>query len=725
MQIGGAGFANLAKGYLSYAQEILVNRAFPDLYDGLKPVQRFILYVLHNQKNKGYNKSNPVKAEVLRYHPHGDASVYEAMARMTDNNGTFMIPLIDGQGNFGTYFSKKSPAADRYTEVKEISYAEEFFSMLNGVPYDKTEDGRLDYPRVLPLTFPMVLANESNGMGVGFATRIPSFNLTDLAGLIEEYLTTGKMETIIAPDFSSKGYIVNNQAEFDKIMHVGKGRLKLRSRVEIEGKEIIVRELPYGVTVEKLASEISDLEIPNLMYADNMSGRANGLEFVITCRSAATVDQVLLELYKRTSLQCNYTSNMVFIEKGKPVQTGVYGVIERWVDWRKGVIQLEANTGLMSLNAKLANVEAFLRLLQDAPLRDKVVHTVTKVSVEEARKLLISSLKIADSVATWILNRRLSQFNSSTTKYQAQYDKLIEEKGVLEDIFNYPEKVIMQDMTRIKRNPILGQARRTEITNKDFLFVDKKKDEELVDKSPCYYYIEQGFIKKFAVKPSSVPENVALLEGLANDVIISIDEEGCIYRTYGEELGYTSMTDLGTYIPRYAGVEEANFIWHAVAKAGDKKLLIYNDGYAGYLDLTPFARENVNQRSRFMQNGINKAVDQLLDIIDYNEEDYLVVEDWYTRNPKLGVIQIKDIEEKARTSRTKIMNAKQTTKFSLFTKEELESQIDIEDFLVTKEKRKMEVYNGDYPIKMEEQDDSGEEVSYAEAQALYDQVVQG
>ena len=719
-ETAGEGFSNLATGYLSYAEEVLINRAFPDIHDGLKPVQRFILHYLNIEKDKGFKKSMPVSAAILKYHPHGEASVYEAMVRMTDVHGLFLTPLVKAKGNFGASFTRDPAAAPRYTNVTEIPYKEELFSMMNGIQYAKT-DSDLEYPVTLPVTFPLVLANESNGMGVGFATKIPSFNVTDIVTLVEEYINKGELTTIIAPDFSSKGYIVNNQAEFDKMMHVGKGRVKIRSRIDIEGRDINIRELPFGVTVEKLLKEIEEAEINNLVYADNMSDHKNGLKFVITCRSAATVDQVLMDLYRRTSMQINYSANMVFIDKGKPVQTGVYGVIERWVAWRKTVIQQEATLTLTTLREKIKKVEAFIRLLADPVLLEKFLYQVTKESSDTAQQLLIKELKIDLQTAKWITDRRVSQFNKGASKYNKQYQDMLSDIAYYEDMFNFPSKLILKDMARIKRNTDICKPRKTEITNKDFIFVDKKSEEALVDESDCFFYIEKGFIKKFAAQPSSVPSNARLFPGKANDVIVSIDEDGSIYRTYGEDLKYTIQGELGTYIPRYAGVGETSFIWHALAKTDDKKLLIYNDGYVGYLDLTPFARENVNQRSRYMQNGINKATDQLLDIVDYDDTQYLAVEDVATRNPKLGIIPIKDIELKARTSRTKVMNARATSKYGLFTQLELEEQVELEDFLVSKDKRKMEVYNGQFPVQLA--DYEGEEMSYAEAQTAFDSVV--
>lgn len=725
-EVGGPGLASLLSGYLSYAEEIILRRAIPNLYDGLKPSQRFIMWVMYEFKTNNYIKSNNFVGRVGVYNPHGDAANYETLVRMVDNNGTMLIPYISGKGNWGKSFSNKGAAAQRYTDIKKTPYFDEFFDGLDGVNFQYDESGAHKYPSPIPVSFPTALVNESNGLAVGIATKIPSFNLKEILELIEHYIQTGEMNAVLVPDFSTKGYVINDQKEFTKIMQTGRGRIKLRAKTEIHGREIYVKELPYGVTIEKLNKEIERAEINNLINYDNLSGLENGLEFVISCRSAASVDQVLLELYNKTSLQVNYHANMLFIDKDKPVQLGVYDVIRRWVDWRKGVIQLAAQRKLLHLNKRLEIVEAFIKVIRKEGFAERLLTTIPREGTQAAIKLLRDELGIDETIGTWICNRKASQYDNGG-KYQKEYQDLVDEKAYLLDIFDNPEKQILRDIERLKANKDLIKPRQTQITNKDYVFVaEKKTEEEVIELEECYYVIDkEGFLKKYLVKPITPKETDFVLKGYSNDVIISIDENGGIFRTYGEDIDYTKPGELGVYIPRYAGLPETNILWNGIANKNEKKLLIYNDGYVGFLDLTPFSREMINQKSKYMTNGINKAVDQLIDIIDMPDaEDYLVVEDISTRKNKLGLIQIKDIEEKARTSRVKVMNAKQTSNFAILTKEELDMQLDdIEEYRVTKENRKMVPYPGVFPKKMEDyqQEAVG---TYADVKNIFDNMIE-
>lgn len=708
--VAGEGFNNLLRGYASYANESIVNRAIPNIYDGMKPVQRFALQIMDKRK-PGLHKSQAIAASTIELHPHGDTSVYQAIVRTTDRNGLSNVPYFLAHGEFGHSYSTDGPAAPRYTEVGRIQYHDEFFTMTDAVNELKTEDGKYSYLEYLPVSFPNVLANEANGMGVGIATKIPSFNVVELTHLVDEYITTGKMSTILAPDFSSGGYIINDQKEFAKLMTTGQARVKLRAKLHVEGDTIIVDELPFGVTVEALARRLASIDLNYISSFDNFTDLERGFRFVIKVSDKKYVEQVLLELYKYTDLQKSYSANMIFVKNYKPIQAGVYGVIDEWMTWRKGVILNHITNATRSIKNRMKYVKAFMELLNNEDLRDKVIEAATRQSAKNARALLVSEMDIEEEVAKWILDRKVSQFKNGG-KYATEFANLNMELKQLEEDYQNPEGVILRDMERIRSTDILNANRRTEITNEDYNFIAKTEEEAKLDESECTYTIKDGFIKKLTVGPARPAEDEIVINATASDVILAIDEEGRLYRIYGEDLEYNSYTEHGTYIPRYANQQdETNIMWAGLARTDKQYLTIYSDGYASILDTTPFARENVNQRSRLMLNGVNPSIyDKGLDIVEINnEDDYLVIEDASTRNLKLGLVRIKDIEKKARTARTKIMNAKETSRFGVFTTEELEAQeLDIATFENSKEKRKMEVYNGAFPEHIEEYDDEEE-----------------
>lgn len=713
LEEAGVGFAMLQKGYVSYARETIINRSIPNIYDGLKPVQRFILQIL-NKRKRILHKSAPIVAGAMELHAHGDGSIYEALTRMTDNNGTMNYPMIKGRGNFSANFSTKPAAAMRYTEVTQIPYNNEYFTMIDGVKTVLTEDGKFEYLQLLPVSFPGALVNEANGMGVGIATRIPSFNLKDVINLVEEYINTGKMETIIAPDFSTGGQIVNDQKVFAKLMTKGQGQLKLRAKLDISGKTITVSELPFGVSVESLKRKLDDLQLDNISSAENMSDLKNGLQFIIEVSDASKMDQTLLELYKYTDLQKSYSANMIFVENDHPIQSGVYNVIDKWVKWRRGVILKQLTTDMFGIQARMKYVKAFKVLIDNTELRDKVVDTITHKDSDAAIKLIIENIEETDEkVAKWILNRRISQFRDGG-KYAREYATLVQEYKHIKERYDNPSLVILEDMQRLRNTEGLNADRRTQLTNTDFNFV-KKEEEREVDTTNCEFIISStGFIKKLPIVTGNLKDGEISVEAEASDTIIAIDNQGRLYRVYADDIPYNQGSDLGTYIPRYAKQpEETTILWAGVAKPDKKYLLIFNDGYASVLDSSPFSRELVNQRSRLMVHGVNDNVyDKLLDIVEITPEiasSYLAIEDSSTRNLKLGLIKIKDIEEKSRTSRSKVMNARLTSNFGIFTVDELEQQdFEIADFETSKAKRKMEVYEGPFPEHVEPIDEDSE-----------------
>ena len=255
-----SGVEYLKNGYIEYAQEVISGRALPDVHDGLKPVNRRIIETLRTGKvTKSYMKSARIAGNVLALHPHGDASVYAAMVLMTQENGSLAFPLMDGGGNYGGVYKDDPPAAPRYTEARLHPNANEYFGEMNGIDMIPNFDSTLSEPVVFPVSFPAVLVNATSGIAVGFRSNIPSFNFNDVCDLVTEFIDKGKCETVIEPDFVTGGYYVRNQKELLKLMQAGTGKIKLRARTITDGKKIIVTEVPYGKTIQKLMKQINNL----------------------------------------------------------------------------------------------------------------------------------------------------------------------------------------------------------------------------------------------------------------------------------------------------------------------------------------------------------------------------------------------------------------------------------------------------------------------------------
>lgn len=673
------GFVSLLEGYVDYAQEVLVNRAVPDLRDGLKPVQRFALWALHKSKSKDFQKSSVVSSDILKYHPHNEDSAYESLARMTDSNGSFRIPLLKGSGNLGKFFSSSPPSAKRYTNVKLHDNAKEIFASMDGIEIIPNFDATEMVAEVLPTSFPLILCKSADGIAVGFSTNIPSFTVNDVCGLVEEYLTEGELKTKIVPDFATGGYIAPSERELDKLMRTGKGKFVVRGKVEIDGKNINVREVPHGTTVQKLEKEIEKYEINGVSRVTDLSGLKNGCTLEITCKAKNRVDETLVELYNKTSLQHNFNSNLIAIQDKKLVMTGVWGIIERWVDWRRGVLAKQFKKELEKAEESIQLVEAFVKLLDKDGAKDEVVELATRKSDSEAIDKVIEHVGCSYDIAKWIISRRLNQFRNGD-KYRTQYEDLKQVIDGLKHTLNNLDEVILADMKRVKSTIGASDVRKTEISQSVYKQGDNSNKLEEESVYQCYYEIKNGFIKKTSYMPADDEASTRML-GKSNSVIITISNYGEIYRIYGNDLEMSSTVDIGTYIPTYAGIKDASsveILWGTIAD-GAKHVLTYQDGFVGFLDTEEFLEGTI--KSRYMRNGISDHAHLLTDVREYQSNATILVE---TSSGKLALAYLDSIKQKSRTARTRVWKSDEIYDSIIIPMAELHTRIPSYEKLLSK-----------------------------------------
>ena len=384
----------MQRSYLDYAMSVIVSRALPDVRDGLKPVHRRILHAMNMMGlsyNKAYRKSAGVVGEVMgKYHPHGDASIYDALVRMAQDF-SLRVPLIDGQGNFGS-IDGDPPAAMRYTEcrLQKVSDSLLFDIDKDTVDFQDNYDGREQEPIVLPARFPNLLVNGSGGIAVGMATNIPPHNLGEVidgcVALIDNpAITLDEMIKIIpGPDFPTGGIILG-RAGIRSAYETGRGSLIMRAKVEIEEirndrQAIIVSEIPYQVNkatmVEKIAELVRDKRIEGISDLRDESDR-EGYRVVIELKRDAVADVVLNQLYRYTPLQTSFGCNMVALNGGKPAQLNLLDMLRAFVAFREEVVSRrtkyllrkarERAHVLVGLAIAVANIDEVIALIRKAP----------------------------------------------------------------------------------------------------------------------------------------------------------------------------------------------------------------------------------------------------------------------------------------------------------------------------------------------------------------------
>lgn len=484
--------------YLDYAMSVIIGRAIPDVRDGLKPVHRRILYAMHELKNdfnKPYKKSARIVGDVIgKYHPHGDAAVYDALVRMAQDF-SMRYPVIDGQGNFGSV-DGDPPAAMRYTEVRMARLGHEFMRDIEKetVQFQPNYDNTLLEPTVLPNRVPNLLLNGSAGIAVGMATNIPPHNLKELCSGLLAFLDNNDitiselMRHIPGPDFPTAGFIYGLAGIKDAYEN-GRGVVKMRARVEVEefGKRqhLIVTELPYQVNKARLLERIAELvklkKIDGITDIRDESDR-KGMRVVITLRQGEEPKVIENHLFKHTALESSFGVIMLAVVDNKPEVLNLKQVLSNFLDFRREVVVKRTQYELRQAEKRAHILEGLKRALEHL---DEVIRIIrAAASPQEAKANLIERFEFSDVQAQAILDMRLQRLTGlERDKIIEEYQQIIKEIERLKQILASPalvDQVIREEITELLEQ--YGDARRTEIVAEtgDICIEDLIAEEEMV-----------------------------------------------------------------------------------------------------------------------------------------------------------------------------------------------------------------------------------------------------
>jgi DNA gyrase subunit A len=471
--------------YLDYAMSVIVSRAIPDARDGLKPVQRRILFAMHEMgitPTGSYRKSARIVGEVMgKYHPHGDSAVYDALVRMAQPFSINM-PLIDGQGNFGS-IDNDPPAAMRYTEARLLSITQELLANIEQQTVDFIDnfDGSLKEPVVLPSRFPNLLVNGASGIAVGMATSIPPHNLSELCGAIELLLDNPDatadelMELVLGPDFPTAAIIMGTDG-IQNAYATGHGRVVIQARTAIKDfektgrQQILVTELPYQVNkaalVEQIAKLIRDRRVDGVSEIRDESDR-DGIRVVLDLRRDAQPDKILANLYEHTSMQSTFPINMLALVDGTPKVVTLKQALTYYIGFRRQVVERRSGFELRKARERAHILEGLRVAINNL---DSVIALIRKSEdVEAARNGLMETFNLDQIQAQSILDMQLRRLASlERQKIENEFleiAKIIEE---LETLLGDPRKIldIVKDETE-KLNEKFGTPRRTEINEEE------------------------------------------------------------------------------------------------------------------------------------------------------------------------------------------------------------------------------------------------------------------
>ena len=575
----------MERSYIEYAMSVIVGRALPDVRDGLKPVHRRILYAMYEDNltsDKPFKKSATCVGDVLgRYHPHGDASVYDALVRLAQDF-SMRYTLVDGHGNFGSV-DGDPPAAYRYTEARLSKISNEMLRDIekDTVDWDPNFDESRKEPRVLPCRFPNLLVNGSSGIAVGMATNIPPHNLREVIGACicvlddPDATLSDLMEHVKGPDFPTKG-IIMGRSGIRAAYATGRGRLMVRARHEFEefgnGRtRIIFTELPYQVNkrmlIKAIADQVEDKRIEGISDIRDESDR-NGMRMVIELKRDANPQVVLNRLFAQTQLQTTFAINMLALVENQrqPKILSLRHIIDEYLKFQEEIIVRRTRYDLKKAEERAHLLEGLL-VAQDNI--DEVIHII-RSSYDNAKENLMSRFGLDDVQAQAILDMRLKALQGlDREKLQTEYKELEEKIAYFLRILNdesLVKSILKEELTAIADK--YGDDRKTEIQDVE----DELDIEDLIEEEQCVFTLtENGYIKRTPVSEYAAQSKggmgkkgittrdedtvVDVFTASTHDYILFFTDTGKVYRKKGYQIPESGKTAKGTNIVNILQVE--------------------------------------------------------------------------------------------------------------------------------------------------------------------------
>ena len=646
----------MEKSYIEYAMSVIVGRALPDVRDGLKPVHRRILYAMYEDNltsDKPFKKSATCVGDVLgRYHPHGDASVYDALVRLAQDF-SMRYTLVDGHGNFGSV-DGDPPAAYRYTEARLSKISNEMLRDIekDTVDWDPNFDESRKEPRVLPCRFPNLLVNGSSGIAVGMATNIPPHNLREVIGacicvLDDPDATLGDlMEHVKGPDFPTKG-IIMGRSGIRAAYATGRGRLMVRARHEFEefgsGRtRIIITELPYQVNkrmlIKAIADQVEDKRIEGISDIRDESDR-NGMRMVIELKRDANPQVVLNRLFAQTQLQTTFAINMLALvnNQRQPKILSLRHIIDEYLAFQEEIIIRRTRFDLKKAQERAHLLEGLL-VAQDNI--DEVIRII-RSSYDNAKENLMSRFGLDDVQAQAILDMQLKRLQGlDREKLQAEYKELEEKIAYFQRVLSdegLVKSILKEELTAIADR--FGDDRKTEIQDVE----DELDIEDLIEEEQCVFTLtENGYIKRTPVSEYAAQSKggmgkkgittreedtvVDVFTASTHDYILFFTDTGKVYRKKGYQIPESGKAAKGVNIVNILQVETGEKVQAMLhfRETGDEQLYLFMTTRNGTVK-----RLEVSALKNLRNNGIRALTldegDELISVVETRGSDRVLI----------------------------------------------------------------------------------------------------
>ena len=597
--------------YMPYAMSVIVSRAIPEI-DGFKPSHRKLLYTMYKMGllNGGRTKSANIVGQTMKLNPHGDAAIYETMVRLAKGNETLLHPFVDSKGNFGKVYSRDMAyAASRYTEAKLDPISAEIFRDIDSDTVDMVDnyDATMKEPALLPTTFPNVLVSANQGIAVGMASNICSFNLREICETTIALMRNPEhdiLETLPGPDFSTGGQLLFDEAAIREVYSTGRGSFRLRAKWRYlkDGNLIEITEIPYTTTTEAIMDKVSELtKAGKIKEISDMRDETDlgGLKLTIDLKRGADPDKLMQKLFRLTSLQDSFSCNFNILIAGMPRVMGVGEILEEWTAWRTDCVKRRIYFQIQKKEERLHLLKGLERILLDI---DKAIAIIRETEMEdEVIPNLMIGFGIDEVQANYVAEIKLRNINKEYILKQTRaISQLEEEIADLTGTLNSHKKlqnVIINELRQVAQK--YGKDRKTEILYQSDEIEPEEEEEQIPDYPVTLFVSREGYLKKITAQSLRMSGEQKFKEGdgLAfsceatnrSELLVFSDKYQC-YKTRLSDFDDGKASVLGDYLPQKLGMEPGE----AVAKVvlpGDYKgfvLFCFENGKVAKVPLSAY-----------------------------------------------------------------------------------------------------------------------------------------
>ena len=597
--------------YMPYAMSVIVSRAIPEI-DGFKPSHRKLLYTMYKMGllTGGRTKSANIVGQTMRLNPHGDAAIYETMVRLAKGNETLLHPFVDSKGNFGKVYSRDMAyAAARYTEAKLDGICNELFRDIDSDTVDMVDnyDATMKEPSLLPTTFPNVLVSANQGIAVGMASNICSFNLKEICDTTIALMKNPDhdiLETLPGPDFSTGGQLLFDEAATREIYSTGRGSFKLRAkwRYVKEGNLIEITEIPYSTATEVIMDKVAELiKAGKIKEISDMRDETDlgGLKLTIDLKRGVDPDKLMQKLFRMTPLQDSFACNFNILIAGMPKVMGVGEILEEWTAWRTDCVKRRIFFQIQKKEDRLHLLKGLERILLDI---DKAIAIIRETELEsEVIPNLMIGFGIDEIQANFVAEIKLRNINKEYILKQTKaIDELEREISELRDTLNSHRKlqnVIIKELQTVSEK--YGQSRKTEILYQIEESEPEEEQEQIPDYPVTLFVSKEGYLKKITAQSLRMSgeqkfkegDSLALTSEATNrsEILVFTDQFQC-YKSRLSDFEDGKASQLGEYLPQKLGMDTGESVVQVVLP-GDYKgfvLFFFENGKAAKVPLSAY-----------------------------------------------------------------------------------------------------------------------------------------